>query len=127
MKNKRVEVSAVNINLNTEQILDPVMTITTTTPTGITENVTWYPTEIQIINDCGAGIEWLKIDDADELAEFNLSATNHDFIRLPASSTLVNDVLRFGKAYKFMVKGYANTATLPLVVEFMSYVRRPTL
>jgi hypothetical protein len=125
MINKRFTILSTDINSKTANVLDVELTKVITSPIGETDTRYLYPLEIQIINDCGAGVEWLLISSVEEYAEYINSPSSFTFIRLPQDSILQENFNSLGRCYKFIIKGYETTATESLIVEFINY--KPSL
>jgi hypothetical protein len=125
MINKRFTILDTEINANTDIVLDTEIIKTTTSPTGNTDTRYLYPLEIQIINDCQAGVEWLLVSDETEFLEYSGSPPSYTFVRLPYGHILQENFNSLGRCYKFIVKGYETTASGTLVCEFINY--KPSL
>jgi len=125
MINKRFIITSAQINAMTAVVLDVELTKTITSPIGNTDVRYLYPIEIQIINDCAAGVEWQLVSSAEEYAEYVADPSLFTFVRLPNNNVLQDNFTSLGRCYKFIVKGYEATSTSDLIVEFISY--RPSL
>ena len=121
MVNKRFTVAFGDINSLADNVLDILDTQTVTSVTGNTDVRDWYPKEIQIINDCGAGVEWLIIANELEYADYVANPSSFVFVRLPSGYALQDNFNSLGRCYKFIVKGYKASATSSLILEFISY------
>ena len=125
MINKRFIVACSGINLLTDQIFEVEIAKSNISPIGDTDIRYLYPNEIQIINDCGAGIEWQSLASSTEYVEYSGSPSSFTFVRLPSNNVLQENFNSFGRCYKFIVRGYESTATDDLTVEFINY--KPSL
>ena len=125
MKNRRFNVTSSQINSLSDIILDTEMTQVNTSPTGNTDTRYLYPLEIQIINDCQAGVEWLIISDENEWIDYSGNPSSYTFVRLPYGHILQENFNSLGRCYKFILKGYETTASGTLVCEFINY--KPSL
>ncbi len=125
MLNKRFVTTSTNINTNSDLVLDTEIIKTTSSPIGNTDSRYYYPTEIQIINDCGAGIEWQILSSYEEFVEYSGSPASFTFVRLPKDNTLQENFNSLSRCYKFVLRGYEVTALSDLTLEFINY--KPSL
>jgi hypothetical protein len=123
MINKRFTVSSGDINLSSGVVISVEYEQSFTSPGGAsTFTKKLYPTDVQIINSTGAGVEWLFLKDSTEYAEYVADSSAFTFVRLPNGFTLQN-VKTIPICYKMVVKGYEATATADLIVECINYVQ----
>lgn len=125
MRNKRFTVDAATVNASVgggnDIVLDVKQTITITSVTGQTDVRPFYPLEVQLINDCGAAIEFLILT-PDEWVEYQIDpSVMFDFVRLPKNATLTDDYAPMNRCLKFIVRATEATATQNLIVEFINY------
>lgn len=124
MRNKRFEVTLAEVNSKVIKVIDVPITITTPSPSLQTDVGVYFPIEIQIINDCGAGVEFLILANQDEVKEYDADPSGYSsFIRIPKNAVLSDDFTSFNRCLKFLVRGYETTATSDLVIEFINYKR----
>ena len=121
MKNKRGIITLANINLNTPQEVSVEEVEVQNSLSGRTDTRYLYPRQIQLINDCGAGIEWLALESEEEYNKYIATPGDFTFIRLPKNFVLENDWISFGRCYKLIIKGYEVTANIDLTVELINY------
>lgn len=121
MVNKRFEVTSTD--LNTGNPVELAIEITKTIPAinGTPDTRYLYPQQIQVINDCEAGIEWLSLSSVEEYNEYTSNPSLFTFVRLPSGYSLQDDFTSFGRCYKFIVKAYELSATSDLTLEFINY------
>jgi hypothetical protein len=125
MRSKRVSITHTNINTKLNQEIDMTMVIQHLNQ----DPKTCLPKEIQIVNECGAGVEFLFLTDVEEyneyLAEVAAAPDPEDvqfnFVRLPKDEILSDDSTSLPRAYKMIVRGYETTATKSLLIEFINY------
>ena len=124
MINKRFEIAFADLNIGDPIILDIEIVKTILPVTGDLSNTDTrylYPQQIQVINDCGAGVEWLSVSNEEEYAEYVADPSLFTFVRLPIGFTLQDDFTSFGRCYKFIIRAYELTATTDLTLEFINY------
>ena len=126
MRNRRVEIDSADINTGLTQEIDVRHIVTETSYGGMTIDRVWTPLAFQIINDCGAGIEYNIIIDEFDYTEYekDLIETGGDwyqFQRVPAGAVAQDDHTNFPKSYKLLIRGYESTASQNLIIEFINY------
>jgi len=121
MINKREVITASSLNIGNPIELDIEIIKTIPAINGDTDTRYQYPQQIQVINDCNAGVEWLSLKDAEEYAEYTLNPSSFVFVRLPSGYSLQDDFTSFGRCYKFIIKAYQLTASSNLTLEFINY------
>ena len=121
MINKRFDITASDLNVGDPIILDVEIIKTIPAINGTDDTRYLYPQQIQIINDCNAGVEWLSLRDIEEYDEYILNPSLFTFVRLPSGYSLQDDFTSFGRCYKFIVKAYQLTTVSNLTLEFINY------
>jgi len=126
MINQRFVITHTDLNVGDPIVLNVEIIKTNTSVTGNADARKLHPQEIQIINDCGAPLEWLSLNSAAEYAEYVANPSSFTFVRLLKTYILQDDFTSFGRCYKFIIHATALTATSSLTVEFIGYKNSPT-
>lgn len=122
MINERFTTLLAVINTGDPVVLDVQKVVTTVSIAGDTTIDYLYPQQIQLINDSGAGIEWLSVSNEEEYAEYVADPSSFTFIRLPAGYILQDHFSSFPRCYKFIFQAYETVATSSLITEFINYI-----
>lgn len=125
MINNRFTLTSTQINTTLDIVLSTEIIKNNSSVIGNTDTRYLYPLEIQIINDCGAGVEWLLLSNLDEYNNYIANPTSFVFVRLPYGHILQENFNSLGRCYKFVIRGYETTATDNLICEFINY--KPSL
>lgn len=80
-----------------------------------------YPIAIQVINDCGAELEYNPVLTETEWNLYTKDPTKLVFQRLQENTVLGTDHANFPKCYKFLIRAREATVTSDLIVEFINY------
>jgi hypothetical protein len=130
MKNKRVTILAADINAGTLITIDPSMPWDIKNSIGVIDHQTLYPISLQIINDCGAGVEFNIINSIIDYADYQIAAsipaTVNDFYafqKVPNGGLIHTDYTKIPRCYKFLIRGYEVGATKDLAIEFIGYTK----
>lgn len=123
MKVIKKTITQSNINANTvQEVIVPYYYTERKLATGEIYSGTLYPQDLQIINSCGAAIEWLTLRDDEEYADYLInSGTLYNFIPLPKSSVL-EDASGFYKCKRLLIRGTETSANANLDIIFINYI-----
>jgi hypothetical protein len=122
MRNSRAIVTVSELNSGSVKIIDPMMTYCQYDVFGnVLSSQFLYPIDIQLINDCGANIEFNSILHETEYIDYQKDPTQFAFQRLPSNSVLQPDHTNFERCYKFLLRKYSGTATSDLTIEFINH------
>jgi len=122
MRNSRAIATAAEINSGLVKEIDPMMTYCQYDAFGNVLSTQYlYPIDIQLINDCGAGVEFNSILNENEYIDYQKDSAQFAFQRLPADSVLQPDHTNFERCYKFLLRKYIGTATSDLTIEFINH------
>jgi hypothetical protein len=80
-----------------------------------------YPKSIQIINDCGAELEYNPVLTQEEYNDYVKTPADLVYQRLLKNYTLQTDHSNFPQCYKFLIRAKTETVTSDLIVEFINY------
>ena len=114
MYNKKTTILVADVNEGNVVELDSTMVITSKSG-----DLVFYPSELQIVNSCGAAVGFNLINNEIEYAEFEKNPQNFEFNEIPRNVILNREL--DCKVYKLLIKGLENTATIDLKVEFIDY------
>lgn len=124
MKNRKFVVSSASINSGIITEIDPVLSSTQLSFYGIYENKTYYPIDLQIVNDCGASIQFNIITSTKDYKDYQTDSTYYDFQRIPKNEIVQAGHTNVQRPYKFLIQGYDldnYPATSDLIIEFLNY------
>jgi len=121
MKNKRFEIDSTDINAKTDKEFDIRILKTQTSPSGETLTEVMFPLSLQIINDCGAGVEFNVIFTEEEKLEYDGDPSSFVFQRVPKDGIVQTDHTNFYKAIYIITRGYETSATQKLIIECLNY------
>ena len=121
MKNKTFTITADQLNNSGTILLDASMVLyQTTIADGLISGVI-YSKEIQLINNCGANLEYNFMANENEYNSYLADDTNYSFISLPYGYSLEDDNI-VNRCKRFLIKKDSGTATSDIRVDFINYV-----
>lgn len=122
MKNKRITVTAANINLTTDVIFDVSKTGSETDATKtIVNTFPIFPKQISFVNTSKENVEINTFMSEEEYQDYVSDPTDYDFIYVPQGMAFSSLGFSLQRVYKFVIRGMGTAAKDNIIIDFINY------